>query len=87
MLPIVERRLGFLRFVVRLYDRKKLDGLGSTLVTQNDRLNLSFVNDGYIVGKKMTGNGCKTVILDSKLLVINLFVTCFHEFRIYELIS
>ena len=34
---------------------------------QNDRLNLTFVKDGHIVGKKMAGNGHKTAICQSVL--------------------
>ena len=32
---------------------------------QNDRLNLSFVKDIYVVAKKMTRNGCKMAIYES----------------------
>ena len=33
------------------------------LTPQNDRLNLSFVKDTYVVGKKMARNGRKMAIL------------------------
>jgi hypothetical protein len=36
-------------------------------IPQNDRLNLSFVKDFYLVGKKMTRNGHKTAIYESFL--------------------
>ena len=34
-------------------------------VSQNDRLDFSFVKDIYVVGKKMTLNGQKMVIYES----------------------
>ena len=43
-------------------------------VPLNERLNLSFVKDIYVVGKKMTRNGRKTVICHSQILENRLFL-------------
>ena len=37
-------------------------------VPQNDRLNLNFVKDPYVVGKKMTRSGLKTPIYHLQIL-------------------
>ena len=39
---------------------------------QNDHLNISFVKDVYVVGKKMTKNGRKMTVYQSQILVISL---------------
>ena len=41
--------------------------------SQNDRLNLSFVKDFYIVGTKMARNGCEMAIYQIQILMINLW--------------
>ena len=43
-------------------------------VPQNDRLNLSFVKDIYVVAKKMTRSGHKTAIYRSQILGKTLYV-------------
>ena len=44
------------------------------LAPQNNRLNLSFVKDTYVVGKKMTRNGRKSAICNSPFLCIRVYV-------------
>ena len=39
---------------------------------QNDRLNLSFVEDEHTYGKKMAGNGCNIVIYQYLSFLIRL---------------
>ena len=42
------------------------------LAPQNDRLNLSFVKDFHMVGKKMARNGWKMAIYQMQVLMISL---------------
>ena len=43
------------------------------LAPQNDRQNLNFVKDVYVVGKKMDRNGCKIAICNSPFLCIRVY--------------
>ena len=54
---------------------------------QNDRLNLSFVKDTYVVGKKMTRNGRKSAICNSPFLCIRVYVARIevHIYYIFKL--
>ena len=46
---------------------------------ENDRLNLSFVKDVYVVGKKLARSVRKTAICQSQNLVISLYVTKYRK--------
>ena len=45
-----------------------------TTLSSHDRLNLSFVKDMHVVGKKMTRKGRKTAIYKLQTLVISLYL-------------
>ena len=50
----------------------KPNKIQTRLAPQNERLNLSFVKDIHVVGKKMTRSGFKTTIYCSQILGITL---------------
>ena len=49
------------------------------LAPQNDRLDLSFVKDTYVVVEKMARNGRKTAIYQSQILSISLYLGIYFQ--------